>query len=62
MKIQELRDLMKGMNREKLEKIFAESYKQFTKRQKEEVDQIINDILASRDEKTAKKKDTIDFN
>lgn len=35
MKIQELRKLIKEINREQLEKTFAESYKQFTKRQKD---------------------------
>lgn len=61
MKIQELRKLIKEINREQLEKTFAESYKQFTKRQKEDVDRIINDILAGKDVKAAKKTEIIEF-
>lgn len=41
MKIQELRDLIKSADRDKRENAFAEGYKQFTKRQKEEVDLLI---------------------
>ena len=35
MKIQEFRELIKAADRERLEKAFAESYKKFTKGQKE---------------------------
>lgn len=62
MKVQELRDLIKKADRELLEKAFAEAYKQFTKRQKEEVDQLINNILEGKDEKNTKKNESIDFN
>ena len=49
MKIQELRDLLKTADKELLEKAFAESYKKFTKSQKEEADQIIRDVLEAKD-------------
>jgi len=61
MKIQELRNLIKGADRELLEKAFAESYKQFTKRQKEEVDQIISNIFEGRNENKSKKEEILDF-
>ncbi len=61
MKIQELRNLIKDADRELLEKAFAESYKQFTKSQKEDVDQVINNVLEGRNEKSTKKEETLDF-
>ncbi len=61
MKIQELKNLLKGTDRELLEKAFAESYKQFTKKQKEEVDQIINNVLEGKDGKSARKQEAVDF-
>lgn len=61
MKIQEFRELIKTADRELLEKAFAESYKKFTKSQKEEVDQIVQDVLAGKDAKSAAKKDAISF-
>lgn len=61
MKVQELRNLINGADRELLEKAFAETYKKFTKSQKEEVDQIIRNVLEGRDEKTARKNETVDF-
>ncbi len=61
MKIQELRNLLKEMDRELLEKAFAESYKQFTKQQKEEVDLIINNVLEGKDKKSIKKDEAVDF-
>lgn len=62
MKVQELRDLIKEADKEQLEKTFVEVYKQFTKRQKEEVDQIINNVLEGKSVKNIKKNESIDFN
>lgn len=45
MKVQELRQLLSTVDRALLEKAFVESYKQFSKSKKEEVDQIIHDVL-----------------
>lgn len=42
-------------------KSFAESYKKFTKGQKEEVDLIIQGVLAGEDARSVAKKDTISF-
>ena len=61
MKIQEFRELIKAADRELLEKAFAESYKKFTKGQKEEVDLIIQGVLAGEDARSVAKKDTISF-
>lgn len=61
MKIQELRNLLKTADRELLEKAFAESYKQFTKNQKAEVDQIISNVLEAKDIKITKQKEFLDF-
>ncbi len=61
MKIQELRNLIKTADRERLEKAFAESYKRFTKGQKEEVDQIIADALSGKEAKRGTEKDPVDF-
>ncbi len=61
MKVQELRELLKVADREFLEKAFVESYKHFTKYQKEEADQIIKDILSGISPNKAKKKTEIPF-
>lgn len=61
MKIQELRDLLKTADKELLEKAFAESYKKFTKSQKEEADQIIRDVLEAKDIKNTKQKEPLNF-
>ena len=56
MKIQELRQLLSKADRERLEKAFAESYKSLTKRQKEEIDSVIKDILEGKAVSDASKK------
>lgn len=61
MKVQELRELLKAADREFLEKAFVESYKHFTKFQKEESDQIIKDILSGISPNKAKKKTEVSF-
>lgn len=61
MKVQELRDLLKTADRELLEKAFVESYKQFTKGKKEEVDQIITGIFEGKDEKPVSKNNAMSF-
>lgn len=61
MKVQELRELLSGADRALLEKAFVESYKQFSKSKKEEVDQIIKDVLAGNDTKAAKKDTFVNF-
>ena len=61
MKIQELRDLIKNADRDKLEKAFAESYKQFTKRQKEEVDLLIQDIFEGNERPKTGKQEVVNF-
>ena len=61
MKIQELRDLLNGVSRDKLEKAFAESYKQFTKRQKEEVDLLIRDIFEGKETSKVVKQEVVNF-
>lgn len=62
MKVQELRQLLSKTDRAFLEKAFVESYKQFTKYQKEEVDLVITDILAGKEKPVnAKKKTSVDF-
>ena len=61
MKIQEFRDLIKTANRELLEKAFAESYKKFTKSQKEEADQIIRDVLEGKVTNDTKQKISLNF-
>lgn len=61
MKVQELRNLLKTADRELLEKAFVESYKQFTKGKKEEVDQIITSIFEGKDEKPVNKNNTVSF-
>lgn len=62
MKVQELRNLIKGVDRELLEKAFAETYKQFSKGQKKEVDEIINNVFEGKNEKNIKKNELMDFN
>ena len=62
MKVQELRQVLSKADRSLLEKAFVESYKNFPKRQKEEIDQIIKDIEQSEGGDTIHvdmKKDTI---
>ena len=61
MKIQELRNMVKEADRELLEKAFIECYKQIKKSQKEEVDQIIQDVLAGKEKKAPKKNESMDF-
>lgn len=61
MKVQELRELLKIADRPLLEKAFVESYKQFSKHQKEDIDVIISDILSGKDLKKLKQECTIDF-
>lgn len=61
MKVQELRNLLSTADRERLEKAFAESYKKFSKQQKEEVDLIIGDILEGKDTKEANRKEAVNF-
>ena len=62
MKIDELRRLLQAANRENLEKAFAESYKQLRKAQKEEIDQVLTDILEGKTaEKENKKEKPLEF-
>lgn len=61
MKVQELRQLLSTMDRAVLEKAFAECYKQLPKHKKEEMDQIIEDILTGKDSKKAKATVPADF-
>ena len=50
MKVQELRQLLSTADRALLEKAFVESYKHFSKNQKEEVDLVINGVLEGKEE------------
>lgn len=61
MKVQELRELLRLAERPLLEKAFAESYKQFSKHQKEDIDIIISDILSGKDPKKIKQESAVDF-
>ncbi|HAX52715.1 hypothetical protein [Muricomes intestini] len=61
MKVQELRDLIKTADRTLLEKTFVESYKQFSKHQKEEVDLLIASILEGKEKQTDVKQKTVNF-
>lgn len=61
MKVQELRELLKISDRPLLEKAFVESYKQFSKRQKEDIDVMISDILSGKDLKKLKQESAVDF-
>ncbi len=61
MKIQEFRDLLKSADRDKLEKAFAECYKQFSKAKKEEIDLLVQDILSGNDDKKKEKGKAVSF-
>ena len=62
MKIDELRRLLQAADRENLEKAFAESYKQLRKSQKEEIDQVLTDILEGKAvKKESKKEGPVEF-
>lgn len=61
MKVQELRELLRLTERPLLEKAFVESYKQFSKHQKEDIDIIISDILSGKDPKKIKQESAVDF-
>lgn len=61
MKVQDLRNLLSGADRGLLEKAFVESYKHFSKSQKEEIDSVIVSILEGKDTKKAEKKAPVDF-
>lgn len=61
MKVQELRDLLKAADRDLLEKAFVESYKHLTKRQKEETDPAITDVLSGKSAKSTGKKESVNF-
>lgn len=61
MKIQEFRDLLKEADRERLEKAFAECYKQFPKAKKEEIDLLVQDILSGGDVKKSRGTGTVKF-
>lgn len=63
MKIQDLRKLLFCADRDLLEKAFVESYKQFSKVKKEEIDLLICDILEGKEKKVLdnSKKEVIDF-
>lgn len=61
MKVQELRQLLNKADRVLLEKAFAEIYKQFTKRQKEEIDPVITDILEGKVTSANSKKASVRF-
>ncbi|MCI7304141.1 hypothetical protein NIA71_15615 [Ihubacter massiliensis] len=61
MKVQELRQLLISADRNLLEKAFVESYKQFSKGQKEDVDSLIRDVLEGKDVKKTAKNTIISF-
>lgn len=61
MKVQELRDLLSRTDRRTLEKAFVESYKQFSKAKKEEVDEIIINVLNGNEATAAKKAKAVNF-
>ncbi len=61
MKVQELRQLLSGVDRTLLEKAFVESYKQFSKAKKEEVDLLIQEILEGKEVKKTDKNAVLDF-
>lgn len=61
MKVQELRDMIKGSDRALVEKAFVESYKQLTKRQKEDADDLIRAVLSGENAGTGQKKETVSF-
>lgn len=61
MKVQELRQLLSGVDRTLLEKAFVESYKQFSKAKKEKVDLLIQEILEGKEVKKTDKNAVLDF-
>lgn len=61
MKVQELRGLLEKAERSHVEKAFVESYKQLSKRQKEEIDMVITSILEGREVQEKKKESTVSF-
>ena len=61
MKVQELRELLKKTDRERIEKAFAECYKQLPKAKKQEVDDVISAIFAGEDVKGGKVEKQTDF-
>lgn len=61
MKVQELRQLLSSADRVLLEKAFVESYKQFSKAKKEEVDGIIFEVLQGTAKSSEKKAGDLDF-
>lgn len=61
MRIDELRRLLNTADRANLEKAFAECYKQLRKGQKEEIDQILTDILEGKAAKKKKAEKAADF-
>ncbi|MDE7311172.1 MAG: hypothetical protein K2N87_06050 [Eubacterium sp.] len=61
MKVQELRELLRSADRPLLEKAFTEIYKQFRKNQKEDIDQIIQNILSGKETEKAKPVSALDF-
>lgn len=62
MKVQELRQLLSKADKSLVEKAFVEGYKQFTKRQKEEIDLVITDILEGKETSAnSKKKASVSF-
>lgn len=61
MKVQELRELIKNADRDYLEKAFVECYKQHSKQKKEEVDLIIQDVLAGKETQKGKRSETVNF-
>lgn len=63
MKVQELRDKIKGASKEDADKILTELYKMLSKGRKEEADIIIDSILAHENINTTKtKQNKLDFN
>lgn len=61
MKVQELRQLLADADRKLMEKAFVESYKQFPKAKKEEIDFMIQEILKGEDVKKTEKDALPDF-
>lgn len=61
MKVQELRELLKKADREKLEKAFVECYKQFPKAKKEEIDVLIDAVFSGEDVKKRVSETPADF-
>lgn len=61
MKVQELRELLKGADKALTDKAFVEVYKNLTKSRKEELDDVIIGILEGREEKKEIKKAPVNF-